>query len=408
MADDLDTAWDAEARGGGSSGSLDAATAQTLTRLTTLQRAADAPLSGRSRVWTAPIRSQRAFKLARPRFRAVHAYALVALLLLVTLTVCSLARDERPAIASATSIPAVGGQKLYRIDEVYLARQAMNPVTLADIPGDSTPGIQMNAVGASALSSIAFISADGSTAIASAPGPGGSVSMSGYVVYDARTMKVRRISTRDPMKSHRDQRRRNCCLIHSQGFGDNWTITGLKIFDTTTASVVASLNLASLSMEPLEFPIFDSTLSHAYVLSRALPVTNENDRDVQLTDYELASGKAVHQTTVKRFLGDPSVPLFDVPAGGDQVLYHGLPGISLSPDGQTLVLMSPETPQMTLIQTSDWTQLQTLTVGTSANAGCFPSNVKLICSPSSGIGLSRRGSSTKRRSRLERSTFRSL
>jgi hypothetical protein len=382
--DDLDAAWDRLVQSGAPGEHLDAASTNALNRLHRLQAAADAPLSGHSRRWIAPRRSKRHARFFAPRFNIAHAYAIVAALLLVSMTgAFSMSRGIGYSLASATPIPALGGPKMYRVDQATGAWQAMNPLTLADLPGDSTPGFVSTAtpqadVGASA---IGLVSADGSTVVRliyHAPVVGNLAlnAPMAYEVYDAKSMALRSridsVMQAYPRAISSDGARLS--VFEAEGSGDDWYITGIKVYDTQTGSVISSLNLLSGTSAVLEFPVVDSTATHAYVLSRSVPSAGERARDVRVTEYELATGKPVHELTIPNLLQNSGQPLMGSPSG-TQVIYHGLPGIGLSPDDQTLAVLSPSSLQVTLIDTADWSQTSSPRIETSGNSPCFPSSV---------------------------------
>lgn len=381
--DDLDAAWDAETRGGGHPASLDAATSETLTRLSSLQRAADAPLAGRSRVWTAPSRPTRRFRLAPPRFRALHAYALVALLLLVTLTgAFSLARDERPAIASATSIPALGGQKLYRIDGVTGAWQAMDPTTLADIPGDSTPGIQMNAGIDAYLNQITLVSGDGSTLVqwVSSKSKPSSTNSDHYVIYDARTMQQKGVIAPAHDTSVLAVSNSGDRLILSQYTpvsthvaGVNETTT-IETYATSTGALISTIDLTLNHPFVLGAPVVDSTGTRAYVVSMEMSKQDENPGTAYLTGYDLTRGAKIGEVPLSSVVtiqsSSSATPDPFISDSSVLPLYYQ-PGIALSADDQTLAIVPGDGTKIVLVNAGDFSQ-RTIKVARQDGSSCFP------------------------------------
>lgn len=372
--DDLDLAWDRLVQSS-EPGALDDASADALTRLHRLQAAADAPLSGRTRRWVAPRRSKRAFRLPAVRFNLAHAYALLAALLVVTMSgAFSMSRGIGYSLASATPIPALGGPKLYRVNRVTGAWQAMDAQSLTDVPGGSTPGLAATPTTGADIFLLSSVSADGSTVVqynASAA----SSAPNTYAVFDAKTMTVRsRINYDGPVTSESisaDGSR--LTLLTSNGA----VTTGAVVFDTASGRQLSSLNLLSASSLVVA-TLIDSTATHAYVLSRVQPITRENSRDVVLIDYRLDTGEAVHQMILKNLLRDldsGSVPLVEYLPNSLKRVYHGLPGFGLSPDDSVLAILSPSQAQLTVIRTSDWSSLSSLLVETDDNSNCYPATV---------------------------------
>ena len=379
--DDLDAAWDQLVQTGAPGEPLDASSTDALNRLRRLQMAADAPLSDRSRRWIAPPRANRPARLLTPRFNVTHVYALVAALLLVTMTgAFSMSRGVGYSRASATPIPALGGPKMYRVDQSTGSWQAMNAASLIDVPGDSTPGLATTpTAGATRETSIiGLISADGSTVVrfvyrADAIGNLDLNAPAAFEIYDAKAMTLRRRidSSMQAYAEAISSDGTRLLVIETKGSGVDWSITGLKVYDTQADAIVSTLNLSSATSQVLEYPLVDSTMSHAYVLTRTVPADGQNARDVQVTEYDLATGKAVHGLTIVNLLQDADPTIADVP-NGNYVRYHGLPGIGLSPDDQTLFILSPSSPQLTLIDTGGWMQALRPTIETKDHASCFP------------------------------------
>jgi hypothetical protein len=117
--------------------------------------------------------------------------------------------------------------------------------------------------------------------------------------------------------------------------------------------------------------VIDSAATHAYVLSRSTMGTGEMSRDVRVAEYDLATGKASHGITIFKLLQAATAPLTDSLNSG-QVIVHGLPGVGLSPDNQTLAILSPSASQVTLIDTATWQQVLRPAVKAADNSDCFP------------------------------------
>lgn len=382
--DDLDAAWDSLVQGTARGDELDPTALQTLDRLHRLQASADAPLNARRRVWVAPKQSRRRFHLRVPQVSAVHAYALVGLLLLVTMAgAFSMSRGNGYSIASVTPIRAVGGQRLYRINGITGAWQAMEPSTLNDIPGDSTPGIEMNSNGDRSLNAIILVSADGSTLVQDVGGqmPSQSDSTDYYVMYDARTMAIKgRVSPgydTVPKAISADGSRLTLEVLmgSTTHLPVNNELGKLVSYDTRTGLPIASIDLLSSRTDSFINPVVDSTGTKAFVVSAVLSTYSNPSGMAQITEYNLATGAKGGELNVSGVMTVKQWDRATPPPDGAFNFYP--PALTISADDQTLALVPSDGHAVVVIETTTFSQ-RTIPVGAQGNAPCFKANPPLF------------------------------
>ena len=378
--DDLDDAWDDLAAGGRSNQLLDLDTERTISRLHALRTSADAPLAGHERVWSPPTRSRRRAHLGAPRFGAIHAYALIAVLLFASMAgAYSTSRRENDSLNVAAPLPAAGGPPLYLIDGSDETWRRIDPTTLETIPGQSgvafDPG---HSTSGAPNGSLLGISKDGSTIWAFQPTTDLSDPESlTYNFYDTTTKHLRstiRLESAFLLNSSSlsaDGSR--FVVFRTEGSptseASNSIVTGLDLFDTATGALLKTIDVSSPDADVVGLPVVDANADRAYLVTVNYADQVQNSGMAILLTYDLNSGTLVRKTEINGIIRVNVV----VQGTNIKPTYAkiSMAPMVLSGDGRSLALMAWDGGKLVILDIPG-NHLQIEAIETDQSSRCFP------------------------------------
>ena len=293
--------------------------------------------------------------------RALYIVALIALLSIgLGDGAFSRLKNHFRAAAVSTPIPATGEVPLYRINAGDGSWRRIDPVTLGAMASESGPGFPEDALNGDQTHFIAAVSRDGSTVVEQVvsrdPERWNAVS---FVVYDAASKRQRSVITPETngiaaiVSLSADGGRLTLSHAHgsSTSGADGFNVTSLDLFDTGSGRKLSSLDLTSTDADVLGAPLVDETASFVYVLTIDYAKEREMPAAAQLTKYALPTGTVAQQATLAGMTGVTDV--IPTASGKPRHAKFTLPGVALSPDGQTIAAISPHGDRLTLIETAD-------------------------------------------------------